>query len=171
MNKIFITGLPGSGKSTVLRKVIDYLKNRGLKIGGIITPEIRKGEKRLGFKIIDIHSGKEGILAHVDQKIGPRISKYRVNLEDFEKVALPALDFAIKEADVICIDEISKMEFYSEKFKSKLYEILESDKLIIATLHRSFVNRFREYGQVIEVTKKNRNQLPKRISTFIKASF
>jgi nucleoside-triphosphatase len=162
--KIFLTGLPGCGKSTVLLKTIEILKQKGLKVGGIITPEKRAGGKRIAFLVKDIYSGKEGILANVDQKFGPRFGKYRINLEDFEKVALPALEFAAKNCDLIAIDEIGKMEIFSEKFKQKVFEILNSDKKVIAVLHRNFVSKFKNYGKIFEVTKENRESLPKEIA-------
>jgi nucleoside-triphosphatase len=162
--KIFLTGLPGCGKSTVLLKTIEILKQKGLKVGGIITPEKRVDGKRVAFLVKDIYSGKEGILASVNQQFGPKLGKYRINLEDFEKVALPALEFAIKNCDLIAIDEIGKMEFFSEKFKQKVFEILNSNKKVIAVLHRNFVSQFKRYGKIFEVTIKNRESLPEKIA-------
>jgi len=37
--KVFLTGRLGSGKSTVLMRVIDRLKAEGRRVGGITTPE------------------------------------------------------------------------------------------------------------------------------------
>ena len=161
--KIFLTGKPGSGKSTVLMKVIESLKRRGLKIGGITTPEIRVKGKRIGFKVIDVYSNEEGILASIDQESGPRVGKYRVNLEDFERVALKALDFALNNCDVICVDELGKMELFSEKFKRKIEEILRSSKPAIIVLHRNLTERYGKYGKVIWVTVENRDELPEEI--------
>jgi nucleoside-triphosphatase len=166
--KVFITGLPGCGKSTVLMKVIELLKEKGLKVGGIITPEIRVEGKRIAFAVRDIYSGKEGILASVEQKIGPNLGKYRVNLESFEEVALPALDFALKECDIVAIDEIGKMEFFSEKFKEKVYEIIQSNKQLIAVVHRNYVEKFKNLGKMVVVTKENRNELPEIILSWIR---
>lgn len=161
--KIFLTGKPGSGKSTVLIKIIDLLKQRGLKVGGIITPEIRKQAKRIGFLVKDLYSKDEGILASVDLKSGQRLGKYKVNLKDFERISLRALDFALKECDLIAIDEIGKMEFFSLRFKEKILEILNSDKKMIACLHRNFVPKFKDFGKIVEVTPENRERLAKEI--------
>ena len=161
--KIFLTGKPGSGKSTVLMKIIESLKRRGLKIGGIITPEIRVKGKRIGFKVIDVYSNEEGVLASIDQKSGPRVGKYRVNLKDFERIALKALDFALNNCDVICVDELGKMELFSEKFERKIEEILRSSKPAIIVLHRNLIERYEKYGKVIWVTVENRDKLPGEI--------
>jgi nucleoside-triphosphatase len=141
------------------------LKQRGIKIGGIITPEKREMGKRIGFFVKDIISGEEGILAKICKSISnkPKFGKYIIDIEDFERVALKALDFSLKNCDVIAIDEIGRMEFFSLKFKEKIYEILNSNKIIIAVLHRDFINQFRKYGEIIEVTLENRNKLPEEI--------
>ena len=161
--KIFLTGLPGSGKSTVLIETIELLKEKNLKIGGITTPEIRKQGKRIGFSVKDIFTGKEGTLANIGLKSGPRLGKYQVNLEDFERIVLPALDFALKNCVIICVDELGRMEFFSSKFKEKVLEILNSDKKVIACLHRNFIDEFKKYGKLIEVTLENREKLPQEI--------
>ena len=43
---IFLTGAPSSGKTTVIKKVIDKL---GTGANGFYTEEERIGEKRVGF--------------------------------------------------------------------------------------------------------------------------
>lgn len=161
--KFFLTGLPGSGKSTVLMKVIDILKQKGLKVGGFVTPEIRKNGKRIGFKVVDIVSNEEGILASIYQKAGPSLGKYHVNLKGFERVALKALDFAMKECDLIVIDEIGKLELFSETFEEKVNELLTQDKPMICVLHRNLIEKYKKYGEVIWVTPKNREKLPEKI--------
>jgi nucleoside-triphosphatase len=147
-------------------KVIEALKKKGFKIGGFITPEIRVKGKRIGFRVVDVYSGEEGILASVDQKTGQRIGKYRVNLEDFERVALKALDFAIKECDVIAIDEIGKMELFSKAFKEKIDELLAQDKPMICVLHRNLVEKHKEFGKVVWVTPENRDKLSEELVQF-----
>ena len=60
---ILLTGSPGIGKTTVIKKVIAEL-NPAL-VGGFWSTEIRRGSKRIGFAIKTI-DGEEGILAHKD---------------------------------------------------------------------------------------------------------
>jgi nucleoside-triphosphatase len=159
MARIFLTGEPGCGKSTVLMKVVDSLKHKGLKVGGFVTPETRKNGKRIGFKVVDIDSNEEGILSSINQKTGHSVGKYRVDISDFERVALKALDFAMKECDVICIDEIGKMELFSEKFREKLKEILSTDKPLVCALHRNLINQYERCGKILYVTHDNRETL------------
>ncbi|MGB3904128.1 MAG: nucleoside-triphosphatase, partial [Anaerolineae bacterium] len=110
---ILLTGRPGVGKTTVIKKALDRLEGRA---GGFYTAEIRESGRRQGFKIVTL-DGQEGILSHVDIRGQPRVSRYGVNLGDLEEVGVAALRRAIAEADLIVVDEIGKMELFSEAFR------------------------------------------------------
>jgi nucleoside-triphosphatase len=157
--KVFLVGRPGSGKTTILAKVIDSLRQKGFRVGGIVTPEVRQEGRRVAFSVRDIHSGEEAILASIWQKTGPRISKYRVNVGEFERVAIPALDFAMKECDVVVVDELGPMEMFSSPFKKFISEALKTDKPILATVHRSLVQDYRGIGEVVWVTREGVDRL------------
>jgi nucleoside-triphosphatase len=156
--RIFLTGRPGCGKSTVVRKVIEKLKG---KIAGIITPEIRKSGVRTGFKIIDLKTGKEEVLASVDIK-GPRVSKYGVNINGIDLIVDEFMK-SLEEAEVVILDELGRMEFFSAKFKAAVQKILASDKPLLATLHRTLVKDFEKHGKIIFVDMNNREKLPEKI--------
>jgi nucleoside-triphosphatase len=167
MSKIFLTGRPKSGKSTVLIKTIELLKKRGLKVGGFITPEIREGGRRTGFYVKDVFSGAMEVFASVDFKIGPKVSKYGIDIDAFEKIALKAIDFALENCDVIVVDELGRMEFFSENFKKKLEALMLIDKPLLAVLHRNFLSNFKQFGEIIEVTQENREKLPEELAKSI----
>ena len=167
MLRIAVTGSPGVGKSTVVAKAAEKLADQpGFKIGGIQTAEIRKEGRREGFSIRDLATGETGILSSVKGN-GPRIGKYHVNLEDLEKLGANALRNAL-DCDLIVIDEIGPMELKSEAFVLAVEAVLESDKPVLAVLHRSsshqLAQRIREEFQVLMVDEGNRDELPERIA-------
>ncbi|MDI6798542.1 MAG: NTPase [Candidatus Aenigmarchaeota archaeon] len=162
---IFISGPPRSGKSTVLIKTIELLKQRGLKVGGVITPEMRKEGKRIGFSVKDVYSGEEGILACTGVHGKPRLGKYSVNLKDFERVALKALDFAIKECDIICVDELAPMEMFSQDFRKIIAKLFKTNKPILVAVHRSLIKNYEKQGKVIWVTRNKVNEIVDDIIT------
>ena len=167
MLRIAVTGSPGIGKSTVVAKAAEKLADQpGFKIGGIQTAEIRKEGQREGFSIRDLAAGKTGVLGSV-RGSGPRVGKYHVNLEDLEKIGANALRSALG-CDLIVIDEVGPMELKSEAFVSAVEVVLESDKPVLAVLHRSsshqLAQRMRKEFEVLMVDEENRDELPEKIA-------
>jgi len=159
--KIFVTGLPGCGKTTLINELVKFYNG---SVSGFITEEIRN-KTRKGFKIKDVQTGEEGILASVDLKYGPKVSKYFVNIKDIERIAIPSLE---REASLCVIDEIGAMELKSKRFEKILETILSSDKNIIATLHRNYINKYSRYGEVIWLTKENWKDVFEKLIEMIK---
>ncbi len=131
--KYIIRGRPGSGKSTAVDIIKQELKRRGVKIGGISTPELREGRVRKGFIVEDLLTGNRSLFASTRFNEGPKISKYFVKVEEFERIAIPALSKAMEECDVIVIDEIGKMELLSKSFADIIKQIWSSDIVAIGT--------------------------------------
>jgi nucleoside-triphosphatase len=127
---ILITGLPGSGKTTLLRKVAEGLKP--LHPAGFFTSEIREVNIRKGFELRSL-SGKKGLLAHVDITSPHRVGRYKVDVKGFEAF-LETIPFVGPSANLIIIDEIGKMECFSGLFRHLVGQVLDSDKVVLATI-------------------------------------
>ncbi len=164
---IVITGRPGIGKTTIFNKVVDTLNNNNVRVGGIICPEVREGYSRVGFRIKDLMTGEEEWLAHKYLfKDGPRIGKYIVNpLAGL--FGAQALERALREADVIGIDEIGPMELKLNKLRDAIIKILESSKPVIAVVHYRMrdpiITRLLGNAERYIVTLENRNFLADKI--------
>jgi nucleoside-triphosphatase len=166
---ILLTGKPKSGKTTILKRIIQDLKS----CGGFYTEEIVKDERRIGFKIKTI-DGKEGILAKKDLKSRYRLGKYGINLEDLENIGVDAIEGALNNKEIVVIDEIGKMELFSRKFKDIVLKALDSDKRVIGVIHRQqleFLNSIRRRKDVLvfEVNLDNHKELLNKISAIIGA--
>lgn len=159
--RIAITGAPGSGKSTLCKRLVDALAS--VKIGGILTQDIREGRERVGFEILDLLTGQRGVLAHRYLTNGPRLGRYRVNLTDIERIAVPALERALREAQLIIIDEIAPMELHSPRFIEAVTRVLDSSKDLIVTFKERFehplIARIRTEFSVFTLTPSTRDRL------------
>jgi nucleoside-triphosphatase len=82
--KILLTGRPGCGKTTLIKRVVNQLT---LPAGGFYTQEIRQRGERVGFKIVTLDD-KEGLLAHIDFKTRERIGKYGLDLSALDTIAM-----------------------------------------------------------------------------------
>jgi len=162
---ILLTGRPGCGKSTVVRRAVDRLETVA---GGFWTEEIREGHRRVGFRVEDIRTGRRGVLAHADYTTGPRVSKYRVDVAAFERVGVAAVQAALGREGWIVIDEVGKMELFSNGFPKVVTAALDARQPLLATVARHrhpFINAIRQRRdvQMIEVTPENREGLPEHL--------
>jgi len=130
-----ITGPPSVGKSTLVSRVVLKLKSRGVIVGGCTTGERRVGGTRVGFEVRDLTSGAHGELASTTRKLGPRVGKYRVNLEDLASVGARGLSDAAAISELIVVDEIGPMELVSPEFRRAVRRCIESGKPILAVVH------------------------------------
>ncbi len=170
---IALTGKPGIGKTTAIKKIIEKLGDRAI---GFYTEEIRnpKTKQRIGFKVITT-DGKSGILAQKFKTSKYTVGFYGVNVEEFEKVVVPLLEKALKEKDkIIVIDEVGKMELFSERFLKLVKEILKRKdiKAVITIPIRDvhpIVKEIRDRKDIIklEITKTNRDFIPEKILELI----
>ena len=149
---IFVTGNPRSGKSTLIQRLLNEISDKN--VSGFITPEIRVDDARQGFKIIDLASKSEEILASLNIKHGPSVSKYRVNVEGIDAIMDKFLE-SYDSSEYVIIDEIGMMEFYSKKFRETVRMVLNSDKKVIATLSKRFIEKYKDQGQIHTLTREN----------------
>ena len=167
---MLLTGSPGVGKTTVLLKAVEALKAKGYNVGGMISREARVGGTRVGFEILDLASSKHGWLAHVDQKSGPQVGKYRVNLEDLDEIGAEAIKKAAENFDVVAVDEIGPMELFSGRFRMAVEKAVESRKLVVGVIHWKEKHKLidevkkREDTEIIVVTQENRKRLHQTIT-------
>jgi nucleoside-triphosphatase len=162
---LLLTGSPGIGKTTVLLRTVEALKFKDYSVGGMVSREVRSCGMRVGFEILDLGTNRRGWLAHVNQKVGPQVGKYRVNLEDLDVVGAEAILKAVEECDVVAIDEIGPMELFSEKFRLAVKKAVESNKLVIGVVHWKAKHRLidevkaREDAEIYAVTYENREKI------------
>lgn len=130
--RLLLTGAPGCGKTTVVRRVVDSL--RDLRLAGFLTQEVRGDDgRRTGFEAIGL-SGGSATLAGVRSKSRLRVGKYGVELASFEQLVEAQLKRRAGDVDVFVIDEIGKMECLSPLFVKLVGNLLEGDAPLLATV-------------------------------------
>jgi nucleoside-triphosphatase len=163
---LFIAGLPGVGKTTLIKKLYKRLKD--FRPVGFYTEELREGGERKGFELISLE-GDRGLLSHKQIESPYRVGQYRVDVKGFEDF-LGSISFLDPLSHLIIIDEIGKMECLSEQFKKLLKAILDSEKWVIATIAlkgTGLITEVKERQDVklFEITKRNRESVFAEILT------
>lgn len=161
---VALNGKPGAGKSTTVRRIADELTDLGVPVAGIVTEEIRDGDRRRGFAVCSLRTGECAVFADVDLPGPPRIGRYGLDLERFEAVALPELE--PPPGGVLVIDEVGPMELESEAFRDRVAELIEQPLHAVVTMPgrtHPFLERIRAAGEQRYVTPDTRTTLPREV--------
>jgi nucleoside-triphosphatase len=129
MSALLLTGPPGVGKTTVLRRVADGLE--GVRLAGFLTEEIRQAGARRGFRAVTF-DGRAWDMARVDFPGPARVGRYGVDLAVIDRLA--ALLDPGRAVDVWLVDEIGKMECLSRAFVAAVQALLEAPMPVVATI-------------------------------------
>ncbi|XP_060896630.1 cancer-related nucleoside-triphosphatase isoform X2 [Labrus mixtus] len=176
---VFLTGPPGVGKTTLVQKACEALASSGVGVEGFYTEEVREGGRRVGFDVVTVR-GERGRLSRIRDVSAPShgrreytVGQYVVDLSSFENMALPLFRNVGSAADggsrkVFVIDEIGKMELFSQSFIRAVRQTLDSSSCtILGTIPvpkgkpLGLVEevRGRRDVKVFTVSKENRNSL------------
>lgn len=162
-----ITGAPGIGKTTALIKLIRMLKDAGLEVDGFYSVELKDKGERKGFSFIDVSTGSAVELASLSGD-GIRFGRYRVKVKNIDEFVPKVIQRAIQYSRIVVIDEIGPMELFSSSFRKAVEDLLKTDKVVIAVVHRSFSHDLmkevlKSARAKIEVTEFNRDSIPGQI--------
>ncbi|XP_051508365.1 cancer-related nucleoside-triphosphatase isoform X1 [Myxocyprinus asiaticus] len=203
MKHVFLTGIPGVGKTTLVKKVCEAVVSSGVTVNGFYTEEVRERGRRVGFDVVTV-SGERGRLSRVryflclslsmrqsllvcmlfqsstntlsdssaestTDRREYRVGQYAVDLQSFESVALPLFrDMREGNRRVFVIDEIGKMELFSQPFIRAVRHTLDSSSCsILGTIPvpkgkpLALVEevRSRQDVKIFMVTKENRERI------------
>ncbi len=166
---LLLTGRPGVGKTTVLRRAAELLQGR--QISGFFTAELRDGAgRRRGFEAV-VFGGGRSIIAEVGLAGAHRVGKYGVDVAAIDRLAEATLR-AAPGADIYLVDEIGKMECLSGRFVMAVEELVHGGQLLVATVAHGGSGliaqiKSRPDAEVREVTTANREGLPRRVAAWV----
>jgi len=169
MKNILITGLPGVGKTELLKKLSVIFKE--FNPAGFFTSAIVENGERVGLEIENLN-GDIMTFAHISMKSKHSMGKFKIDMKGFEDF-LQQVMLKEKKTGLYFIDEICKAECESKKFSKLIVELLNSDKPLIATIPDKGTGliseiRKRDDVRLFELTQHNQEQKLKELTMVIR---
>ncbi len=168
---ILFTGPPGCGKTHVIQRTLELLD--GIKVAGFYTQEIREQGRRTGFEMVGLSTGCRILLASEHSTSELRLRRYGIELPGLEEVV--KLELQDETPQLFVIDEIGKIELYSQQFIQTVQRILAGDVPILGTVAirgDGLIQeaKLRADTEIIAVDAHNRNGLPSQIADRIRSN-
>ncbi|MEB3788492.1 MAG: nucleoside-triphosphatase [Desulfurococcales archaeon] len=147
---IFLSGEPGSGKTTTVYKAVDILKE-SCRLAGFLAPELRSSKGfRIGFNLRDLE-GREWCLARRGYYSPARVGNYGVCVDEVNKAVETLRDEIFNsDVDIVIIDEIGPMELKVLSLRNLIIDVLLSDKPVIGVVHRRLKTSDLEVYRLVE---------------------
>ncbi|MDF2626685.1 MAG: hypothetical protein K0R39_516 [Symbiobacteriaceae bacterium] len=170
--KLLLTGAPRSGKSTLVRRLLEGFAGNA---GGMMATELLGSDgRRCGFEVQVVWRPAGGALQVMERAVlaeaaadgaaaGPRVGRYILRPEALT-LAVKALDAAMHEGGLVIIDEIGSLQLASPAFRDAVMRCLDGPCDLLATVAQTqdpFVGAMkgRPGVRVVEVTRQNREHL------------
>ena len=182
MAAILLTGRPGIGKTTLVRRVLQALQ---APAGGFYTRETRGPDgRRTGFELVTLDAldpptgdgqGQVATLADISIKGPHRVGRYGVDVAALERVGVPAIEAAAASGRVVVIDEIGKMELLSVAFQRSVVEVIRRHRLLFGTIMQTphpFADELKAQHdvQLFELTEANRDDVRALVEAHLRAA-
>ena len=177
--KIGVTGLPRSGKSAVMQKVVSMLAEERRDEMRARGDDVAAAKLLGGMRCepVNFQTGEEAVMAHKSIDSRMRVLGYGIDTEALDRVAVPAIQEAMDDYEVIVIDEIGKFSVESEAFVEVVRKAMEIDKPTLVTLHKKSRHpllqdiRRRDDARILEVTPVNKALLPYKIHKLMRETY
>lgn len=136
---VILTGETGSGKTTRAAEVVEVLRQRGLKVTGVLAKGLLTDSRRSGFDLVDLSTGRTVPLCREGQAGGhggERWSRFEFMREGLD-LGREALSVNSLSADVVIVDEVGPLELAGGGWAGSLDALVNQFKgqiLIVARL-------------------------------------
>ena len=108
-----LTGEIGAGKTTAALAVTRLASERGLSVGGILSPaRIDASGTKVGIDALDVATGERRVLATVGgDLVGPRVGAYAFDAASIAWGIERVQEAIAAGRELVCVDELGRMEF------------------------------------------------------------
>ncbi len=154
-NRVFIiAGTVGSGKTTYMKNLIDFFREKNQKVGGIIAERVLSGSQTTGYDLINIENGEKEVFLRQNEAPGyDTIGRFGIYPEGLALGKAVLNSLILKENTIIIIDEVGLLELdnkgWAESFSSLL---ARSENKILITVRDKYINDVKNKWNLSEAT-------------------
>lgn len=134
---IIISGEVGAGKTLVAKQLVAALKRLNIVVGGILSPRIVQDGATIGYTVCDLTSGEERPFTALHPP-GIVVGRFFIDQETLD-LARRAIEGAARNAQVVFVDEVGRLELQGAGLASAVHTLLNSSALPVLLIRDSFV--------------------------------
>jgi nucleoside-triphosphatase THEP1 len=135
-----VTGEKGQGKTTRMGGVVAGLRERGVKVGGILAPGEMRDGRRWSMDLVDLGTGRRIPMATRDpESPWPRVGAYQVNPEAMELGRAALSPEGSAGYDLLVLDEVGPWELAGQGWSPALEALYGTDVPLLPVVRRSLV--------------------------------
>ncbi|NLP44307.1 MAG: hypothetical protein GX351_06735 [Peptococcaceae bacterium] len=178
-NNLFLTGRIRSGKSTLLKEVVDPIKNQ---TGGFFVQRLFVGGESRAFRLVDIAvedywpNREVQALDSFADLIALSGEKRMVYPDVFRTVGVSALKQAAATKRLVLMDELGRLELKVPEFIETVLATLDREMPVLGVLKKesnSFLDQIkgRPDVTVLDLDVWDRYKVKEKIQEFVKDNF
>ena len=135
VSKIYLlTGGTQSGKTSLCLDLIEIARQKGIQLGGVVSPGVFLGGKKVGIDLLDLRSGECRRLAESRGESEPELATQRwAFFPETVDWGNQILDKALP-CELLVIDELGPLEFHRGEGWVNGFEVLASGDFKAAVL-------------------------------------
>jgi nucleoside-triphosphatase THEP1 len=130
-----VKGKIGSGKTTVIKELIENLKQKNIRVGGIYTEKVFENEERIGYDVVDVKTNTTETFLRINHcESCEKIGIFSIFPEGV-KMGKESLHPENTDGDqLVVIDEVGFLELNGKGWAKRLDHLVETGKnhLLIA---------------------------------------
>ncbi len=150
---LIVTGKVKTGKTTWCTKYSQWLLQRKFTVGGILCPEARSNNIRIGYNIVDVQTNQSVPFARVTSEAafpGEPVGNYLISYEGLEFANRAIKNALENRCDMVFIDEVGHLELAGKGTIESVRTAYRKAPNTTIVVRESLLGRFFEYFYLID---------------------
>ena len=130
---VVVTGPSSGGKTATVMALVENLRAKDVQVAGFVQPGEMAGERKVGFRLSDVATGEEAVLATLGERSeGDFGTRFQFSEEGF-RLGREALSRTVPDS-VVIIDELGPVELRGQGHMPAVRRALAVPELLAAVI-------------------------------------